>query len=330
MKDFRRRAGKSAALTILLPLIVLSCWIAGPARAEYPERPIRGVVPFAPGGASDILARLYAERFQNLLKGSIYIENKPGAGGNIGIQTVIAAKPDGYTLLFCSIATTQNPALYRKAPYDIDALVPVAQLGEAQMVIAVNSSKMPVKTMAEMVAAIKKSPGKYNAAAGGIGTKLVEEIFKLQNDLKFEIIMYKSAGEAATAVLKAETDFIIVDSAPLGAVLATGKVTPLAVSGAKRLPAYPNVPTTREAGFGNYQESSHFGLYVPRGTPEPIVQKLHTLANQINHDTGLIEKLQVLGWTPVIKSRADFTRFYYSDIARWKDLVKKANVATFD
>lgn len=317
------------SLTILFSLLFLGS-IVGLAQAEYPERSIRGVVPFAPGGASDILARLYAERLQKLLKQTVYIENKPGAGGNIGIQAVIGAKPDGYTILFSSIATTQNPALFRKAPYDPADIVPVAQLGEAQFIIAINSSKFPVKDMAGLIAAIKNAPGKYNAAAGGIGTRLAVEVLKLQNGLEFETIVYGGAGLAATSLLKDETDFIIVDAAPLSAVLGTGKVQPLAVTGEKRLPAYPDVPTTREAGFENYQETSHFGIYVSKGTPEPIVRKLHDAANEINQDAVMIDRLQTLGWTPTIKTMSDFKRFYLTDIARWKDIVQKAKVPTFD
>lgn len=323
------RRGKCAYLTALFQLLFLVS-IVGSAQAEYPERAIRSVVPFGPGGASDILARLYADRLHKALKQPVYIENKPGAGGNIGIQAVLAAKPDGYTILFSSIATTQNPALYKKPPFDSADLIPVAQLGEAQFIIAVNASKFPVKNMTEFVAAIKNAPGKYNAAAGGIGTKLAEEVFKLQNGLEFTTVMYGGAGQAATSLLKDETDFIIVDAAPLSAVLGTGKVKPLAVTGEKRLPAYPEVPTTREAGFADYQESSHFGIYVRSGTPEPIVRQLHDAANEINQDAALIERLQILGWTPTIKTMSEFERFYLADIARWKEIVQKANVPTFD
>jgi tripartite-type tricarboxylate transporter receptor subunit TctC len=329
MKACPVRSIKRVFLTILFPLLFLSS-IAGSARAEYPERAIRSIVPFGPGGASDILARIYADRLNKMLKQPVYIENKPGAGGNIGILAALAAKPDGYTILFSSIATTQNPALYKKAPYDPADLIPVAQLGEAQFLIAVNTSRFPVKDMTEFVAAIKAAPGKYNAAAGGIGTKLAEEVFKLQNGLDFTTVMYGGAGQAATSLLKDETDFIIVDAAPLSAVLGTDKVKSLAVTGEKRLPAYPDVPTTREAGFGDYQESSHFGIYVRKGTPDSIVRQLHDAANEINQDAAMVERLQTLGWTPTIKSMSDFERFYLADIARWKEIVQKANVPTLD
>lgn len=323
------RQGKCTCLSIFFQMLFLVL-IGGYAQAEYPERSIRSVVPFGPGGASDILARLYADRLHKLLGQTVYIENKPGAGGNIGIRTVIGAAPDGYTILFSSIATTQNPSLYRKPPYDPAELIPVAQLGEAQFLIAVNSSKLPVKDMTEFVAAIKSAPGKYNAAAGGIGTKLAIEVFKLQNGLEFTTVMYGGAGQAATSLLKDETDFIIVDAAPLSAVVGTGKVRLLAVTGEKRLPAYPQVPTTREAGFGDYQESSHFGIYVRRGTPEPIIRRLHEAANEINRDAAMIERLHTLGWTPTVKTMSEFERFYLADIARWKEIVQKANLPTFD
>jgi tripartite-type tricarboxylate transporter receptor subunit TctC len=305
-----------------------------PASAQappYPERPIRGVVPFSPGGASDILARLYAEQLGRALRQPVVVENRPGAGGNIGIQAAAQARPDGHTILFCSIATTQNPAMFRRLPYDpFEDVRPVAKLGEAQFVIAANAEKMPVASLGEFVALLRANPGKYNAAAGAVGTQLAIEVFRLQNGLRLEIVMYNGAGRAATSLLTGETDFIIVDAAPLSAIADSPKIRFLAVTGQDRLPAYPDVPTTREAGLPDYQESSHFGVYVPARTPDAIVGTLHAVLNEINRRPDVAERLRTLGWTPVAISTAAFEAFYRADIAKWKEIVRAAGISPLD
>jgi tripartite-type tricarboxylate transporter receptor subunit TctC len=316
------------------PVAVALCFgllaMLSPASAEYPDRSIKSIVPFAPGGASDILARLYADHLGRALGQPIVIENKPGAGGNIGIQSVARATEDGYTILFSSIATTQNPALFRRLPYDPKDIKPVVQLGEAPFFIAVNRDRMGVRDLQEFIAAVKKAPGKYNAAAGGIGTQLAIEMLKLQNGLDVEIIIYNGTGQATTSLLTGETDFIIVDAAPLAPILGNGKIKPLALTGEKRLPAYSDVPTTREAGLPDYQERSHFGVYVPAGTPDPIVQKLHGALNRINAEPAVLKRLESLGWTPVAISTAEFEAFYRKDIAKWKDIVQRAQIKSLD
>jgi tripartite-type tricarboxylate transporter receptor subunit TctC len=301
------------------------------AQGRYPDRVIRGIIPFSPGGASDILARLYAEQLGAALGQPVVVDNRPGAGGNIGIQAAVQARPDGYTLLFCSIATTQNPAMFRSLPYDPERdLRLVAKLGEAQFVIAVNTDKMPVADLREFIALLRAHPGRYNASAAAVGTQLAIQVFKIQNELDFEIIRYSGAGQATTSLLTGDTDFIIVDAAPLSSVAGNAKIRFLAVTGAQRLPAYPAVPTTREAGLPEYQETSHFGVYLPSGVDDAIVQRLHTTLNEVNRQPALVERMHALGWTPVTMSIAEFERFYRDDIAKWKEIVRMANISPID
>jgi tripartite-type tricarboxylate transporter receptor subunit TctC len=301
------------------------------AQPAYPDHVLRGIVPFSPGGASDILARLYADQLGRVLGQAVVVENRPGAGGNVGIQAAVQARPDGYTILLCSIATTQNPAVFRNLPYDpFKDLTLVAKLGEAQFVIAVNRGRMPVEDLRGFVDLLRRNPGKFNAAAAAVGTQLAIEVFRIQNGLNFEIVRYSGAGQASTALLTGETDFIIVDAAPLGAIAGDPKIRFLAVTGEDRLPAYPDVPTTREAGLPDYQESSHFGAYLPAGVPTAIVDRLHETLNEINQDPGVIRKLHELGWTPVRISRQDFERFYRADIAKWQEIVRAAGISPLD
>jgi tripartite-type tricarboxylate transporter receptor subunit TctC len=307
--------------------------LGAPARAQaaYPERPIRGIVPFSPGGASDILARLYADHLGRALHQPVVVENRPGAGGNIGIQAAVQSRPDGHTILFCSIATTQNPAMFRRLPYDpFRDIRLVSKLGEAQFVIAANTEKMPVSSLQEFVALLRAHPGRFNAAAAAVGTQLAIEVFRIQNGLRLEIVRYSGAGQASTSLLTGETDFIIVDAAPLSAIADNPKIRFLAVTGVRRLPAYPDVPTTREAGLPEYQESSHFGLYVPAGTADRIVTTLHETLNDINRRPDVVERLQSLGWTPVTISIPEFEAFYRADIAKWQEVVRAAGIPPLD
>jgi tripartite-type tricarboxylate transporter receptor subunit TctC len=300
-------------------------------QAAYPDHVLRGIVPFSPGGASDILARLDADQLGRILGQTVVVENRPGAGGNIGIQAAVQAKPDGYTILLYSIATTQNPAVFRNLPYDpFKDLTLVAKLGEAQFVIAVNRRRIPVENLRGFVELLRQNPGKFNAAAAAVGTQLAIEVFLIQNGLNFEIVRYSGAGQASTALLTSETDFIIVDAAPLGAIAGDPKIRFLAVTGSDRLPAYPDVPTTREAGLPEYQESSHFGAYLPAGVPVAIVDRLHETLNEINRDPAVIGKLHELGWTPVRISRQDFERFYRSDITKWQEIARAAGISPLD
>jgi tripartite-type tricarboxylate transporter receptor subunit TctC len=301
------------------------------AQAAWPERLIRGIIPFSPGGATDILARIYAEQMARALRQPVVVENRPGAAGNIGIQAAAQARPDGHTILFCSIATTQNPAMFRRLPYDPFADIrPIAHLGEAQFIIAVNTEKVPVTNLRDFVALLRANPGKFNAAAGAVGTMLTAQVFRIQNALQIEIVMYTGAGQAATSLLTGDTDFMIVDPAPLIPIAGSPKIRFLAVTGESRLPGWPDLPTTREAGLPGYQETSHFGVYVPMATPEPIVQMLHATLAEINRRPELVERLHGLGWTPVTTSIEAFDRFYREDIAKWRDIVRAAGIAPLD
>ncbi len=315
-------------LAVLTGLIALCT--ALPIQAEYPERPIRAIVPFAPGGANDVMARLLSPELTKALGQPVVIENKPGAAGNIGLDYVAKSKPDGYTLLFSATASTQNPALYRKLPFDpVKDLQPVAEIGQAPYVILVHP-KIAASNALELIELARKNPGKLNAAAGGLGTRLSVELFRIRNKLSLEIIPYQGTGQAAIAVLKGEADFAIMDTSAYTGYLNAGSVKAFAVAGDKRLHSLPDVPTAKEAGLGDYLAGTIFGLYVAAGTPPNIVQKLNTTVNRIIASPAMLDKLRQLGAEPNPKSVEEFTGLIHREIALWKTIARQANIPYMD
>jgi tripartite-type tricarboxylate transporter receptor subunit TctC len=297
-----------------------------PAQAEYPERPIKAIVPFAPGGANDTMARLLAPHLSKVLGQSIVIENRPGAAGNLGIEVVAKSAPDGYTLVFSATASTQNPALFKVMPFDpLKDIKPVAKIGEGPYVIAVNP-KLPVSNLADLVDYARKNPGKLNAAAGGIGTRLSVELFDLQNDLKIEIIPYDGTGPASVAVLGGEVDLVIMDTSAIIGSLQSGRIKPLAVAAEKRLPSLPNTPTTTEAGFPRYKTGTLFGLYAQGNTPNDIVNKINGAMNKVLAMPEVIEALRKLGAEPDPRTPEEFFKQYAAEITQWKEIVSKAKI----
>jgi len=318
-------------ISVLRPLVMLAVLVAaGAVRSEYPEKPLRAVVPFAPGGANDVMGRLVSPELGKLLGQPVIIDNKPGAGGNIGLDFVAKSKPDGYTILFSATASTQNPALYRHLPFDpIKDLQPVAEVGQAAYVILVHP-KVAANNPLELIELARRNPGKLNVASGGLGTRLSVEMFRIQNKINVEIIPYQGTGPAAIAVVRGEADFAIMDTSAYTGFLASGQVKAFAVAGDKRLSSLPNVPTAREAGLGDYLAGTIFGVYVAGATSPEIVQKLNTLINRIISTPATQERLRQLGAEPNPKSVEEFTKLIHREIALWKTIVKQANLPYVD
>ncbi len=324
-----RGSFKRACLAIALAL-TLSAW-ADAARAEYPDHTITAVVPFDTGGASDILARILAANMSRELGQPVVVANKAGAGGNLGINFVAHSKPDGYTLLFTAPAATQNPAMFRNMPYDpLKDIMPIALDGQSLFIVAVNAAKVPATTLPEFVDLVRKNPGKYNAAAGGLVSRLSVEFFRVKNNLSVVIAPYNSAGEAGTAVLSGEADFAILDPPPIAAGLQAGKIRGLAVTGTRRITAYPDIPTAAEAGLPGYEDYTYHGLYAPGGLAPDIAARLHAAVNKITQQPDVIEQYQKLGWVPLQKSQAEFDAFYRAELVKWKNVVSEAKIPPVD
>ena len=302
---------------------------AGLASAEYPEHAIKGVVPFPPGGGTDVFARIIAEQLSKALGEPVVVENRAGADGNIGMESVARSAPDGYTILFNSSAATVNPAMYRNLRFDPPReLRPVAVLCEYFNLIVVNPDKMPVKNLQEFVDLLRRNPGKYNVAAGG--TRLVVDYFLLQNKLEAAVIPYKGAGDAITGLLRGDADFMIVNAPGLTQHIQSGKLRALAVTAPQRQGDFPEVPTTAEAGMPDYLYSSFFGVYVRSDTPAEIVKKLNTTLNAITALPDVIAMFQRQSAVAVQSTPEDAQKRYLSDIARIKDIVVRAKIPPAD
>lgn len=320
-------ATRVVSIALGLCVLLFAGW--GTAHAEYPEHVIKAIVPFPPGGGTDVFARLVANRLSQRLGQPVVIENKPGADGNIGMELVAKSNPDGYTILFNSSAATVNPAMYRNLRFNpVEDLRPVAVLCEYYNLIVVNAEQVPVKTLGEFVDLLRRNPGKFNAAAGG--TRLAVDYFLLQNKLDVAIIPYKGAGDAITALLRGESHFMIVNAPGLTQHIASGKVRALAVTAPQRQLDVPDVPTTTEAGMPDYIYSSFFGAYVRAGTPPEIVNKLNAALNVVTSMHDVVAQFRNLGAVAVQHSPQESESRYLRDVARMKDIVVRAKIPPAD
>ena len=332
MRELTATAGSSRCCSAFTRLMALAAvLVASTAMAQYPDRPIRGIVPFAPGGANDVMARVISPQITKLLGQPVIIDNRPGALGHIGIEATAKSKPDGYTILFSATASTVLPAMSKAMRYDpIKDIQPVAEIGQGPYVVVVNP-KVPATSLRELIEYARKNPGKLNGGAGGAaGTRLAIELMKIQNNIQLEIIMYNGNGPTATALLKGEVDFATMDTSAFVGYLASGRIKAFAVAGEKRLPSLPDVPTTAEAGFPDFRAGAIFGVYVAAGTPAPIVQKLNETINAIIVIPEIVEQLRKLGSEPNPKSVEVFTQLIRREIQTWKDVVAKAKIPLDD
>ena len=300
------------------------------SHAQYPERLIRAVVPFSTGGTNDINARTIAPHLGKVLGQQVVVENRPGAAGNIGIEVVAKSPPDGYTLLFSATASTQNPALFRQLRFDpITDIQPVAAIAEYPYAIIVNAH-LPVSNVRELVALARNNTATLNASAGGIGTKLSVELFKIRNNIRAEVVTYGGAGQAALAVATGETQFAIMDTSPHQPFLASRRVRILAMASHRRLPIYPDIPTVAEAGLPAMQAGAVAAIYVAGKTPMAIVQTLNSAVNGVIALPEVKEQLRKQGGRAEPMSVADLTQWYRREIQTWKDIVTRAKIPFVD
>lgn len=301
---------------------------ASSALAQYPDRPIKAIVPFPAGGGTDVFARLVSERLGKALGQPVVIENRGGADGNIGMEFVAKASPDGYTMLFNSSAATVNPVMYSKLRFEpARELRPIAVLSEYYNLVVVNAEKVPSRTLAEFVALLKANPGKYNFASNG--ARLGIELFKLETGADVTIVPYRGAADAITGLLRGDGDFMIVNAPGITPHIASGKLRALALTGPKRDPDLPDVPTTAEAGLPQFTYSS-FAAYVPAATPRDIVAKLNAALNAITSTPEVIAQFRQQGATATQSTPEDAARKYDGDIARYRDIVVKAKIPPVD
>ncbi len=299
------------------------------ANAAYPEKPIRLIVPFAPGGSTDILARLLAEAMRPTLGQVIVVENKPGAGGNIGGHFVATAKPDGYTLLLAAAGPTViNPSLYKNMNYNpAKDLLPVTALTREHNVMVVNPA-IPAKNLKEFIAYAKQHPGTLSFGSPGTGSPahLAGEMLNQMAGLKMQHVPYKGTGPAVSDLLANHINVMIDNMPPLLPHVISGKLQALAVPSSKRAEALPSVATFEQQGMKDYVIMAWKGLMVPAGTPAPIVARLHDAAVAALQRPDIRKRLTELGAEPEGNTPTAFAEQIARETAWWADLIKRTKV----
>jgi tripartite-type tricarboxylate transporter receptor subunit TctC len=298
------------------------------AQGNYPSQPIKVVVGFAAGGGADSVARLISTALAQDLKGTIVVENKPGANANIATDSVARSAKDGYTLLYNTSAITISPALYKSLSYDLKTdLVPIALTAEIPLIM-VTSSANTAKTLDDFVKQLKANPGKLNYASSSPGnlTHLAAAEFLRVSQAKALHIPYKSEAPAVTDLIGGRVDFYIGNANTLLPQIKAGKLTPLAVTSGKRLPELPDVPTMTEAVQPGLEMSAWSGFMAPAGTPEPILKKLESALQRVVTSPTLSKQITDSGASPRFEDSAAYQRLIDEELARWARVAKDANI----
>jgi tripartite-type tricarboxylate transporter receptor subunit TctC len=318
----RRRFLHLAAGAVALPALSRLA-----SAQTYPSRPVHWIVSFAAGGPNDVVARIIGQYLSDHLGQQFVIENRPGAGGNVGMQSVLSSAPDGYTIAFVGPNYAINPALYEKLPFDfIRDSVPVAGTMRLANVMEVHPA-VPANNVAEFIAYAKANPGKINFASGGVGTSphLSGELLKTMTGINLVHVPYRGTAPALSDLLAGQVQ-VLFDNIP-GSIghIRSGKVRALGVTGSKRVAAIPEVPTIGETVPG-YDVSIWYGIAAPRGTPPEIVAKLNRTMNAVLADPKLQARLAELGGEPMPTTPAQFGKLVAEETERWGKLIRAANI----
>jgi len=296
---------------------------------SFPAKSVTIVVPYPPGGLIDIVARILQPRYQVELGQPVIVENKSGAGGNVGAEAVARAAPDGYTLLLANPSLGISPSMYPKLPYSpLKDLAQVGIYGTVPNVLVVHPS-IPAKTVPELVAYLRQNPGKFNYASPGYGTspQMSMELFKAMTNTFIVHIPFRGSGPAQAAMLSGETQLMFDNLPPQLPHIKSGKVRPIAITALKRSNAVPEVPTLDEAGLKGYEVTAWFGLSAPAATPREVVQRLNQALNNSTRDAKVREALESRGATIIQHTPEDATAFVKNEIDKWGPVVKRAGVA---
>jgi tripartite-type tricarboxylate transporter receptor subunit TctC len=295
----------------------------------YPNKPIRLILPFQPGGTTDIIGRIIGQKFAERLGQPVVPENRPGAGSNLGIELAAKARPDGYTIVLTSPALTVSPGLYKKLNYDpVKDLAPISMVVEGHYVLVIRPA-LPIKNLKELVEYAKANPGKLNYGSGGIGTAphLAGEMLKSLAKIDIVHVPYKGANLAMIGMMGGEVDMVVIGITNAVPQIQAGKVKGLAVLSSARVPSLPDVPTAKEAGIDNFEVTSWYGLLAPAGTPRDIVNRLNAEWVRIAAEVDTKEKMQNAGFETISVTPEQFSEFIRKDIVRWGKVIKDANLS---
>lgn len=323
--------GKTAgACTALMIAMGTLCALPAGAAPDYPSKPVRLIVPYVAGGAADITARVLAAQMSKDMGATIVVENKPGANGMIGTDFVAKSAPDGYTLLLdASGPLVVNPSLYKKTPYDpVADLAPISQVTSYQYVLVV-PEQSPIKSIDELLAAARNKPGAvtYGSAGVGAGGHLAGELLAVQTKSELTHIPYKGNAQALTDVLGGQLTFTFDTTVTATPLLRSGKLRGYAVTGPRRAPGLPDIPTMEERGYKDFIVTQFQGLLAPAGTDPKIVAQLHEAVVRAVRNPAVVRKLETEGGNEIVAGTPEaFARQIREDLERYRKLIKDANV----
>jgi tripartite-type tricarboxylate transporter receptor subunit TctC len=314
----------------LCACVVGAFFIAPPAHAElaFPTKPVRMVVPLAPGGGSDIVGRIVAQALGEYWDQQVVVDNRPGAGGTMGNDIVARSTPDGHTLLVSSSTMAIGPALYKNLSSDIrNDFAAVTLITEQPSIIAVNT-KVPAKSLPELVALFKAQPGKYAFGSAGNGTAshLANELFKLTAKVDTMHVPYKSAGLASTGLLSGEIQFMVTNMATALPLVRAGRLTGVAVTSTKRVSVAAEMPTASEAGLPGFEYTTWYGMLAPAGTPKPVIARIYNDLSGLMRQPRLLERFSAQGLEVRATSPQDFGKYLASEVTRWQQVVTAAGI----
>ena len=313
--------------TFIRRVLAICCLAVASAHAAFPERPITLVVPYAPGGSADALARVLAVRMGVKLGTSVIVDNRPGASGTIGASFAAKAPADGYTVLYDATPYSINPHLFPRMPYAANALQPLALVSLAPNILIVKAES-PIRDVKDLVAKAKAAPGKLNFASGGSGTvqRLAAELLRQRLDLDMVHVGYKSGGPAIVDVTGGQVDFMFSTIAASYPLVASGKLRALAVSSPERSRRLPDVPTVAESVVPGYEAFEWNGLLLPAGTPDSVAAKLHKALVEVLKEDEVKQRFADVGVQAVGSTPAEFAVFLKKEDAKWAEVIRKGNI----
>lgn len=325
---FEPKARPAPLLFALAALLLAAAFAAGPASAGYPDRIIKIVVPFAPGGGTDVVARTLAQEMAKNLGATIVIENKPGAGTIIGTQAVASSEPDGYTLLMGTFANAVNPSLNAKLPYDQHRDFAAVALVARSFNIVVVNPKSPIRSVADLIAAAKAEPDRLSYGTYGTGTSahLAGELFKNLAKVNLTTVPYKGAAPAITDLIGGQIQVMFTTVASAASLIEGGQLRALAVTSAERSPAFPEIPTVAEAGVPGYAAESWYGLFAPARTPADVIDRLNKSAAAAVQSEAF-KKLGVNeGLVMIARPPDELERYFLGEEERWRKVIQDAGI----
>jgi tripartite-type tricarboxylate transporter receptor subunit TctC len=310
-------------------VLLAALFAAGVAQAQgYPAKTIRWIVPWPPGGGADVLSRMLSPQLSEAVKQQIVIDNRGGAAGNIGAELAAKSPADGYTVVFAYSGTHAiNPSIYRKMPFKESDFAPIIQLASVPQVLVVHPS-LPVKSVKDLVALAKKRPGEltYGSSGSGAFNHLTGALFAQLTGTRLVHVPYKGGGPAAVALLSGEITMILGEPASIVGFVKAGRVRAIAVTGAKRAPALPELPTIAEAGVAGYEATSWNGMLAPAGTPADVIKRLNAEFNRIIGTPDMRKRMLDNGYEPVGGPPERFGELIRAEIAKWAPVVAAAGI----